>query len=439
MSPVPAVHHEDQQFDLPTFVHYLIFRNTCYECSGTEFQSLFEGIVQKTRPDFMQIKPYGPIGDKKCDGLFFADGHVFQVYSPDEYKQSALIKKINEDLDGAVKHWRKRMKSWTFVYNNIRRGLPPDVPDLLYEKKEKYSRINLDSWSADTLWEMVRTLPIQKRAEILGPVPGFYSLNPSLTGGVHKALKNGWIVIIHDVMTPINVQDALKAMRPSLPLGAPFHIAPYTGALPWDEAAAYQKAVVENLIEQSRSLIPRFAVFCLSPIPLCIHLGFLLSDRVQVECFQYDRDHKTWNWPELKKGWPNVSLKVSGLPKSPILERCEIMIRVSLSAAVSGKSTQEAAGNLPVQVDISVSKPDVMWLRSPEQLVVIGKVFRDVLATIREKVPNCRRMHLFYAGPTGGAVVIGQAINPRMNPPVVLYEYSQQTTPNHRQALILTA
>jgi len=67
----------------------------------------------------------------------------------------------------------------------------------------------------------------------------------------------------------------------------------------------------------------------------------------------------------------------------------------------------------------------------------LGQVFRQVLTVIRNKVPKCPRIHLFYAGPTGGCVVIGQQINPRMNPPVEVYEYSRQSIPRYQRALTL--
>jgi hypothetical protein len=56
---------------------------------------------------------------------------------------------------------------------------------------------------------------------------------------------------------------------------------------------------------------------------------------------------------------------------------------------------------------------------------------------VRERVPRCERIHLFYAGPTGGAIILGQQVNPRMNPPVELYEYSRQWDPRYRRALTL--
>ena len=44
-------------------------------------------------------------------------------------------------------------------------------------------------------------------------------------------------------------------------------------------------------------MLSRFAVFSLSQIALCIHLGFVLSDRLEVMHFQFDRDRKTWMEP----------------------------------------------------------------------------------------------------------------------------------------------
>jgi hypothetical protein len=108
--------------------HFLWYKYRCSECSFSEFQILFENIIKRVEPKFMSVRPYGPIGDRKCDGLFFAEGAstVFQVYAPDELKQDELIRKINEDLEGAVLHWSESLQCWIFVYN-VRRGVPPDV------------------------------------------------------------------------------------------------------------------------------------------------------------------------------------------------------------------------------------------------------------------------------------------------------------------------
>ena len=87
-------------FDAVTYNHWLAFKNRCLEGSPQDFQALFEAVMKRARPEFMQIKPYGNIGDRKCDGLFRSDGIVFQVYSPDQLKLGDRRQKIDEDLDG---------------------------------------------------------------------------------------------------------------------------------------------------------------------------------------------------------------------------------------------------------------------------------------------------------------------------------------------------
>ena len=165
-----------EEFNLTTFVQGLQFENRCLKGPGDDFQQLFEDIMVRTRPEFMQIRPYGNIGDRKCDGLLYGDGTIFQVYSPDELKQSQLKKKINEDLDGAVKHWGDTLKKWVFVYN-VRGGLAPDIPKILQQKQKQYPNIEIDHWSNHELWKIACELSIQERAEILG-VPIFEDLAP---------------------------------------------------------------------------------------------------------------------------------------------------------------------------------------------------------------------------------------------------------------------
>jgi hypothetical protein len=92
-------------YDPGTLAQWLWFKYRCHECSSTEFQRLFEELIKRARPEFMQIRPYGNIGDRKADGLLRAESTVFQVYSPDVFTQSKLRKKINDDLDGAVREW----------------------------------------------------------------------------------------------------------------------------------------------------------------------------------------------------------------------------------------------------------------------------------------------------------------------------------------------
>ena len=120
----------------------------------------------------------------------------------------------------------------------------------------------------------------------------------------------------------------------------------------------------------------------------------------------------TWRWPA-DDGDVDTAISVTGLPASKLDDKCEAVIRISLSATISLDDVRKAAGHHPVEIELAVPCPDVMWLRSPKQLAQLGQRFRAILAGLRSQVPNCTRIHLFYAGPTGGAITVGQQINPR--------------------------
>ncbi len=426
-----------ETYDICTYVHWLYWRLRCLEASGDQFQRLFEDVAARCHDHFVRVRPYGKLGDRKCDGLYWGNGTVYQVYSPDEMKESQTRAKIEEDLSGAVEHWGEKLNRWVFVYN-VRKGLPPDVPQLLLNQSRLYPNITIEPMSNDDLWKIVKKLPAQDRVEILGPPPGYETLFPlkaALPEELAHRLQNGRFVIVQDILSPINVADAVQALEPNPPFAPPLFVRP-PSVPDWELAAEYQKAVVEDAVQRSREQLPRFAVFSLSPVPLAVHLGFLLSDRIEVEPFQFDRDRKTWCWGT-SPGPADSEFIISGMPEAVVQEPAEAVIRVSLSAHIQAPDSIQLNEEPSIDIELSVATPDVMWLTSPHQLVEFGRAFRRILADIRRDVPNCPRIHLLYAGPTGGAIVAGQAINPRMNPPVLLYEYDRAKRPRYSHVLTL--
>src|SRR5260370_40428288 len=123
-------------YDPFTLNHWLWWKLRCHEATPTEFQALFENVMKRVDPAFMQIRPYGNIGDRKCDGLYVHEGLVFQVYSPDELKQAQVMAKIEEDLADAAHNRGAHLKTWIFGHN-AHRGLPPPSPVRLQAPAER--------------------------------------------------------------------------------------------------------------------------------------------------------------------------------------------------------------------------------------------------------------------------------------------------------------
>ena len=426
-------------YDQTKLNYWLWYNYQCHECTSTEFQRMFENIMKRADPKFMQIRPYGKLGDRKADGLFRFGKTVYQVYSPDDFTQEKAVSKIDEDLDGAVEEWGVDLEEWVFVYN-ARRGLPPDVPKILGEKQKRYPRLSIDSLSKEGLWEIARNLTNQQLAEVLGNPAGYESsFLPSTTP--HQASASAsphdeWVVLIQDVNMPIDVRAVLEALKPDSSYGAPVFISPDKSS--FKLAVEHQRSLIEDLQLKGRHILPaRYAVFSLAPIPLIAHLGFLLTDSVEVKYFKFHIDKRSWKWPVIDQQSEDLNINVSGLPADIFHEPCEIAIRISISSLVWEHEVAEVAPGLPLQVHMYVDRPSLTWIRSEAQVERFTTVFRDVLGDIREKVPRCKGIHLFFAGPAPIVLAAGQQVNPRMNPPVHLYEYSQQTTPRYTYALTL--
>lgn len=429
-------------YDPVTLNHWLWYQYKCFTCAPDEFQNLFELIIKRTDAKFVKIKPWGNLGDRKTDGLFVvgdSEIEAFQVYAPEKKTLAKLKSKIDQDLDGAVAFWSDGLKSWVFVYN-VGRGIAADVIKYLQSKSQKYAKVKIDQIDSDELWEMARKLTLQQRAEILGAPTGYeyLFLASSLASEETKELfDKSWFVVVQDVMSPVNIRDVVSALEPELPFGAPFYIRP-DAELGWNQAAEQQKQLVKELRDKTWDLSPRYAVFSLAPIPLVIQLGFLLTDQIQVNCFQFDRVNKTWRWPDEQITQEDCRFQVTGIPETTITEEVEIAICVSLSAEITPDQIKDKVDHVAARVNLSIEDHSKLWLKHPKQLTEFGREFLKLLENTLRRVPNCKRIHLFYSGPTGGAIIIGQSINPRMCPPVVTYQFSAQKTPPYEQAIVLT-
>lgn len=418
---------------LGKYVDYLRWRVLCSELDGNAFQDLFEKVMRRLEPvSFEAVKPYGKFGDRKCDGILYGDGTLFQVFSPWDLKQARTVAKIDEDFDGALAEWEDTLECWCFVYNTRNRnGLPADVVKAMLEKGRQHPKITIDRVSDHDLWRRVRDeLDPADRAEILGPLPEgdehtIYP-RPGMTAEEFEQLRNSRVVLLHQGNRPIDLTAALDALEPQKSFGPPVRLEPPVREVGWDEAARQQENQIEGVLEAAGERMARFAVFPLSDIPTLLHLGFVLSDRVDAELFQFHRERGSWAWR--KDDEADTNIFVTGLPDAADDRAGEVCVLVSLSAQIQPLQvaawTKDALGT----IEVSVADPDTRWLKRPEQLEVLDGRLRDVWKGTRRAWPNCSRIHLFYAGPAPGAVAIGRTINPRMTAPVATYQFDRGYT-----------
>lgn len=164
--------------------------------------------------------------------------------------------------------------------------------------------------------------------------------------------------------------------------------------------------------------------FCgLAAIPPTVLAGHIVTDRRHVRLYDFQPEAGSWAWPGTLDGFP--PLNRSGLPKRPVKEVGDVVIRMSVSYPVSPRDTEILGLDAKLQVAMSVPNPVRGAVRSEAQVREYGRVFRETLDQLRKVMPACRRVHLFYAGPMALAFHIGQQISENIHPPVVVWNYSR--------------
>lgn len=138
---------------------------------GNEFQEFFRSIMEHAYTNvFIAVRTHGNVGDKKCDGYHKDEGIIYQCYAPKEMKLKELLKKMQEDFDGAKQHWKEEMKEWVFVHND-EDGLPADAVKLLESFKANNDGLKIGHMGMKELEDIVDSLSEDGLISLFGPLP----------------------------------------------------------------------------------------------------------------------------------------------------------------------------------------------------------------------------------------------------------------------------
>lgn len=136
------------------------FENAFLRAKGDAFQDFFEKLMGFAyKADFMACRPWGNRGDRKNDGFLKSERRLFQVYAPNEMSEAKAIQKIQEDFEGAKKHWGEHFDKWVFAHNAVD-GIPPHVQTVLLDFEKANPGIMLEPWGLDEFRLVFRKLSL---------------------------------------------------------------------------------------------------------------------------------------------------------------------------------------------------------------------------------------------------------------------------------------
>ncbi len=185
------------------------FRYEVRKSDGNDFENLFTKLMHAKDNSFHQVKPQGPIGDKKNDGFVADKGEFYQVYAPEDLpsNDAKALAKLNEDFTGLVNYWPQKgfvIKKFRYVVNDKYKGIGPITYAGIQQLKTKNPSIDIGLLTSDDLTDMFRSLSDGDKIDILGP-------NPELTQEFYDAQ------VMHDIVEYImnSKLDPLKAQIPN--------------------------------------------------------------------------------------------------------------------------------------------------------------------------------------------------------------------------------
>ncbi|MBK9262925.1 MAG: hypothetical protein IPM54_24365 [Polyangiaceae bacterium] len=155
-----------------------IFELRVRRAKGEAFQELFNAVLQLRYPDFIPMRPYGDVGDRKNDGYLRNSGTFFQVYAPRDPTKSIAqaAKKAQDDFAGLYSHWNTThtVRAYRFAFNDEYGGSVVPIEDALAAISQANS-IPTQVFLAKDLETEAFELPMDKLERILDtllPDPG---------------------------------------------------------------------------------------------------------------------------------------------------------------------------------------------------------------------------------------------------------------------------
>lgn len=150
----------------------MIFRERFTDARGDDFQKLFGRIMNLRYPgDFTQTRPWGKLGDDKCDGYLPSRRKFYQCYAPDVLRGKETLRKLEEDFVGALPHKGKCFNVWVFVHNAPDGRIPSWLTLKLDRLRHEHQDVTIETLGYWELLQEALELDQVQLVDLFGPFP----------------------------------------------------------------------------------------------------------------------------------------------------------------------------------------------------------------------------------------------------------------------------
>ncbi len=170
--------------------------------------------------------------------------------------------------------------------------------------------------------------------------------------------------------------------------------------------------------------IDHISIFGFAPIPLLIHLGRSLGNKIPATIYQRHRGSEKWLW---NTDSPPVSFSYAQISHGNDEKRAVVLISLSGKVA-QNQIPDELLTNCDVyELIIDGQAPNTSVINTPEDLERFRRSYQEMLGTIRLHKPNVSEIHLFPAIPISVAICCGRELLEKAHPCLVVYDRNKRT------------
>lgn len=194
----------------------------------------------------------------------------------------------------------------------------------------------------------------------------------------------------------------------------------------WPRATGLVSARLRTALASMRHTgrVDHVSVLALAPIPLLIHLGRELGDKISAQVYNLHRDPKGWRWPCDSRRFKEFSVS----PEDRLAPgAAEVGLLVSVTSNVQRAHVRAVLPEPTPLFELRTDAPVPDLLRRPEELAEFSRLFQRVMERIHDEAPNASCIHLFAGVPVACAVEMGRALLPKVHAPILIYDFNHAT------------
>ena len=175
----------------------------------------------------------------------------------------------------------------------------------------------------------------------------------------------------------------------------------------------------------SEGIPSHLSVFALAQIPLLVHLGRCLSNKIQVDLFQRHRDQDSpWKWPNDSNP---VTYRTTTKQKGTSPGRVALLLSLSGGMDAAALPNEIDDSYTIYEIGLENTEPSPDFLRSAGDLSAFRREYRQFLGMLLQCHQPLDDLHVFPAIPAPIAVACGHDLLPKVHPTLVVYDRDRRS------------